>query len=294
MRKLPLFRTTAAIRLLSAAALLGHALAADLPSRKSAPVAPAAAPSWTGFYAGVDGGFVWDSSPATVIAAGEGLSPTGVNKWTAYPYYLPGVAVMNASGFAGGGHIGWNYQISRIVLGAEADAEVFAGNSGHTSTFVTPGGLNPSVAQIGRAMPWAGSVRGRIGLLVTPSLLVYGTGGAAFGAANVNEYAYGSALAAAYAPGSTGRIYGGWAYGGGVEWAFLNNWSAKVEYLHADLGTHAASFPGFVYGTVPSFPVPQQFLAEVPMRANVIKLGVSYHFTGLLTGNPATDFGLGF
>ncbi len=270
------------------------AFAADLPSRKATPPAPAATPaSWTGFYAGVDGGFVWDSSPATVIAAGEGLSQTGVQQWMAYPYYIPGAAVMNASGFAGGGHVGWNYQFvgfSRLVAGFETDALVFAGNGGHTSTFVTPGGLNPSVAQIGRAMPWAGSARARVGFLITPALLVYGTGGAAFGAANVNEYAYGSALAASYLPGQAGRIYGGWAFGGGVEWAFLPNWSLRAEYLHADLGTHAASFPGFVYGTVPSFPVPQQFLAEIPLRANVVKLGVSFHFNGLLTGNPATDF----
>jgi outer membrane immunogenic protein len=207
---------------------------------------------------------------------------------------MPGTAVMNASGFAGGGHIGWNYQFSgfnRIVAGVETDALVFVGNGGHTSTFVTPG-LNPSIAQIGRAMPWAGSTRARIGFLLTPALLVYGTGGIAYGAANVNEYAYGSALAASYTPGGTGKIFGGLAYGGGVEWAFLSNWSARVEFLHADLGTHTASFPGFAYGTVPQFPVPQQFLAEVPMRANVVKLGVSYHFNGLLTGNPTTDFGL--
>ena len=275
--------------------LFAHsAFAADLPSRKAPAPAPATTTaSWTGFYAGVDGGFAWDNSAATVLAAGEGLSQTGVQQWTPYPYYIPGVAIMNASGFAAGGHVGWNYQFagfSRLVAGLETDALVFAGNGGHTSTFVTPGGLNPSIAQLGRAMPWAGSARARIGFLITPTLLVYGTGGAAYGAANVNEYAYGSALAATYAPGAAGRIYGGWAAGGGLEWAFLPNWSARVEYLHADLGTHAASFLGFAYGTVPAFPVPQQFLAEVPMRANVVKLGVSYHFNGLLTGDPAKDF----
>jgi outer membrane immunogenic protein len=281
------------LALATLAGMIGtSAVAADLPSKKSAPTAPVTtAFNWTGFYAGVDGGAVFDSSPATVIAAGEGLQQTGVHSWAAYPYYLPGTAVMNASGFAGGGHVGWNYQFSnfsRIVAGIETDALVFAGNGGHTSTFVTPG-LNPSVAQIGRAMPWAGSARARIGFLITPTLLVYGTGGAAFGAANVNEYAYGSALAATQVPGAAGRIYGGWAWGGGVEWAFANNWTVRAEYLNANLGTHTASFPGFAYGTVPQFPVPQQFLAEVPMRANVVKLGVSFHFNGLLSGNPVTD-----
>ena len=283
----------------SAAAILGSllllpsAFAADLPSRKAPPPPPVSAVNWTGFYAGLDGGFVWDNSPATVVAAGEGLTQTGVQQWQAYPYYVPGVAVMNAAGFAAGGHVGWNYQLasfSSLVTGLETDALVFAGNGGHTSTFVTPGGLNASVAQIGRAMPWAGSTRARLGLLITPTLLVYGTGGVAYGAANVNEYAYGSALAATYAPGAQGRIYGGWAAGAGLEWALAQNWSIRAEYLHADLGTHAASFPGFAYGTVPSFPVPQQFLAYVPMRANTMKFGVSYHFNGLLTGDPTKDF----
>ena len=161
-----------------AAAILGSlllapsAFAADLPSRKAPPPPPVPAVSWTGFYAGLDGGFVWDNSPATVVAAGEGLTQTGVQQWQAYPYYVPGVAVMNAAGFAAGGHVGWNYQLasfSQLVTGLETDALVFAGNGGHTSTFVTPGGLNASVAQIGRAMPWAGSTRARLGLLITPT-----------------------------------------------------------------------------------------------------------------------------
>ena len=282
-----------AAAILGSLLLLPSAFAADLPSRKAPPPPPVPAVNWTGFYAGLDGGFVWDNSSATVLAAGEGLTQTGVQQWQAYPYYVPGIAVMNASGFAAGGHVGWNYQLasfSSLVTGLETDALVFAGNGGHTSTFVTPGGLNASVAQIGRAMPWAGSTRVRLGLLITPTLLVYATGGVAYGAANVNEYAYGSALVATYAPGAQGRIYGGWAAGAGLEWALAQNWSIRAEYLHADLRTHAASFPGFAYGTVPSFPVPQQFLAYVPMRANTLKFGVSYHFNGLLTGDPTKDF----
>jgi len=273
--------------------LLAHStFAADLPSRKASPPAPAAAVSWTGFYAGVNGGFAWDNSTATVLAAGQGLSQVGVEQWQAYPFLAPGVASLNSSGFIGGGHIGWNYQLaslSRIVIGIETDGALLAAHNG-TYTFVAPGGLNPSIAQIGRAFAWAGSARGRLGFLLTPTLMVYATGGAGFGQANVNEYAYGDAFAATYAPGTQGRVYGGVAFGGGVEWAFLPDWSLRAEYLHFDLGTHTASFPGFVYGSVPAFPVPQQFLATAPLRQDAVKLGVSYHFNGLLTGDPAKDF----
>ena len=267
------------------------AFAADLPSRKAPAPASATTGSWTGFYAGVDGGFTWDNSAATVLAAGQGLNQIGVQQWQAYPFFAPGVASLNSSGFIGGGHVGWAYQLAslnRIVLGVETDGALLAAHNG-TYTFIAPGGLNPSIAQIGRAFAWAGSARGRLGLLLTPSLMVYGTGGVSLGQANVNEVAYGNALAATYAPGVQGRIYGGVVFGGGVEWAFLPNWSLRAEYLHFDLGTHTASIPGFAYGSVPAFPVPQQFLATVPLRQDAVKIGVSYHFNGLLTGDPAKD-----
>ena len=277
----------------AALAVAFPAFAADLPSRKAAPVAPPApAVSWTGFYAGLDAGYTWSSTAATVIAAGQGLNQVGVQQWAPYPFLTPGVASLNSSGFLGGGHIGWNYQLhsfSRIVAGGELDAATLAINE-QTSTFITPGGLNTSIAEIGRAFNWAGSARGRIGFLLTPSMLVYGTGGFGFGQANVGATSYGSALAATYAPGTQGRIYGGVAFGGGVEWMFLPNWSLKAEYLHFDLGKHTASFAGFAYGSVPQFPVAQQFLATVPLRQDAVKIGVSYHFNAGVSGNPATDF----
>ena len=257
------------------------------PSRRPPPSpGPASMPASTPAMSG-------NSSPATVIAAGEGLQATGVQQWAPYPYYLTGSAVMNASGFAGGGHVGWNCppvaeplaprrrsRDGRAGLRRQRRPYLDLRHARRPQSFRRPDRPRHALGRLGAP---------RIGFLITPALLVYGTGGAAFGAANVNEYAYGSALAASYAPGAGGRIYGGWAYGGGLEWMFAPNWSAKVEYLHADLGTHTASFPGFVYGAVPQFPVPQQFLASVPMRANLVKLGVSFHFNGLLSGNPATD-----
>ena len=40
----------------------------------------------------------------------------------------------------------------------------------------------------------------------------------------------------------------GWTVGGGVEWAFWQNWSAKVEYDFYDFGTRDVSFTGTIFG----------------------------------------------
>jgi len=63
-------------------------------------------------------------------------------------------------------------------------------------------------------------VRGRAGYLITPTLLLYGTAG----------FAYGDVTAFQRSNTSTG-----WTAGGGAEWLFSPNWSAKVEYLYVDL-----------------------------------------------------------
>lgn len=265
-------------------------LAADLPSRKAAPapVAPQTSP-WTGFYAGIDAGYAWSTDPATVLAAGQGLTQTGVQAWTAYPYLTPGVAALNSSGFIGGGHLGFNYEpISNVIVGVEAEGGGLLGGQNNSYTFVSPGGLATSVAQIGRAWDWAGAGKGRVGYLVTKNLLVYGLGGFGFAHANIGGESYGSALAATYQPGVGGRVYTGAVYGGGLEFMFAPGWSARVEFERFDLGTHTVSFPGFVYGTNPAATiVPQQFLASVPLRANVVKAGVSWHF-GSAINDPIT------
>ena len=95
---------------------------------------------------------------------------------------------------------------------------------------------------------WYGTVRGRLGFLFTPTLLVYGTGGLAYG--GVNTTVNHNTLMVSFpltsqglAPGSASfsdtRV--GWTAGGGLEWMFMPNWSAKVEYLYTDLGTTSLS-----------------------------------------------------
>lgn len=262
------------------------AIASDLPSHKSAPSFVSTAPLWTGFYAGVNAGYTWMKSPVKVLAVGSGAVMGSEEQWTPYPFAAPGVAVLNSSGFLGGGQVGYNVQIGRFVIGAEGEFEGLLGGK-KTATFVSPGPIAPSVSvtQIGRAWDWAGAATARAGFLVMPTLLVYAKGGAGFGhaAANVLDY---STTALGYGAGVAGHVYGGWAYGGGVEWMLSPHLSLKVEYLHFDLGKHQASVQGLAYGA--PIAAATSYFVQTHLKQDVVKLGLNLHLNWL-TGDPSAD-----
>jgi outer membrane immunogenic protein len=183
-----------------ATALGTAAQAADLPVR-SAPPAPvvAAAPvfTWTGFYAGVNAGYGWNANDDDVVIPGVGT-----------------FEVDDEGGFAGGGQIGYNHQIGSFVLGAEADIQY--ADIGGDNDF--DGILN---GDDGDDESWFGTVRARAGVAFDRAL-VYATGGLAYGEVS-NGFS------------SSDDVSVGWTIGGGVEYAFTPNLTAKVEGLYVNL-----------------------------------------------------------
>ena len=87
-------------------------------------------------------------------------------------------------------------------------------------------------------LDWFGTVRGRLGVLATPNILFYGTGGAAYGLVKNSATITVAGLSAV---ASSSDLRAGWTAGGGVEGALGGGWSAKVEYLYLDLGEHSAA-----------------------------------------------------
>ena len=179
-----------------ALALTGSAFAADLPHYKAPPPPPPPPPPlWTGFYVGLNAGYTWSNSQNTTIATWP--VPNSVNDPTgtltaAAAFSASGILPTSTSGFIGGGQIGYNWQFyNSFVAGVEADIQgVAASNSRGTAVGAAPfagtGFSSVGFLSATRSLDYLGTVRGRLGWLFTPTLLVYGTGGLAYGGVTAN------------------------------------------------------------------------------------------------------------
>jgi len=274
-------KKVAAISAIALAMGMGSALAADLPSRKAPVFIPPPPPPlvWTGFYAGLNIGGGWNANnpnnegsiyfDPNYAFGGTGFLPGGIPSTNLF--FLPnGNQTGSAGGVVGGGQVGYNYQFNpSIVIGAEADfqgSSIGGNGPGNTafypSPFLTPpvfATLNDVLIPVdpingGRlGVNWFGTVRGRAGWLFTPSLLVYGTAGFAYGGVS----SWGS-----------NNTSTGWTAGGGIEWMFAPRWSAKLEYLYIDLSNNNNNWGGFGWNWGYNF----------HPAINVVRAGVNYHF----------------
>jgi len=238
--------------LAGAAALFGtSAYAADLapvPMYKAPPPMIMAPQTWTGFYIGADVGGLWSRSDAS---------------WDPLP--SPAAFGANAtaggtggSSFVGGVHVGYNYQLTPSwVIGLEGDWSWTHADGSNTQLWTVPGTGAPfgggAATTLSSSLDWLASVRGRVGYLITPTLMAYGTGGAAWG--RVHDSATASDPASGYVASTSLSTTGdGFVVGGGLEWALTPHWSVRGEYLYYHLYTGesavaaAAGFPGFPSG----------------------------------------------
>jgi outer membrane immunogenic protein len=256
------------------------AQAADLPTRKEAP-APIFVPppfTWTGFYIGGNAGGIWSTggnASTTLYAAG-------------FPFLtanFPNANINNSnSGFIGGGQAGYNWQTGAFVFGVETDFDGSTLSRSRTivgPSFVEPiAGLNDFFTANGKiSLDWLGSTRGRIGFVATPDnrLLIYGTGGFAYGGGSGHLNIYDATNGWYWASSNSNATRTGWTVGGGVEYAFTNNWIIGAEYLYFNLGTkYINTFPN---GAVTSFFGPNVYTStKINLDASVVRARVSYKF----------------
>jgi len=178
---------------LCTALLGGPAFAADLLSRKAPPptyIAPAPVAAWTGFYVGLNAGGTFAGGANANTAAWDQLDTGATASGATFAASAAGRTPIKNDGFIGGGQVGYNFQFNNIyVAGVEADIQGLTGGAPATSTGV---GLGPTgiqavtTTQLTKSLDYIGTVRGRIGYLVTPTLLIYGAGGLAYGGANLS------------------------------------------------------------------------------------------------------------
>jgi outer membrane immunogenic protein len=83
---------------------------------------------------------------------------------------------------------------------------------------------------MGSSLDWLASARARLGYLVTPNVMAYATGGAAW--ARIDYAASSTDTVAYFANAALSRTATGYTAGGGLEWAMTDNWSVRAEYLY--------------------------------------------------------------
>jgi outer membrane immunogenic protein len=312
-------------------------------------------PMWTGFYVGLNAGYGWGATSnagtislplfdgvalqANALDPARQLAGTGlISGNTALAN--SGVASVNQGGFIGGGQIGYNYQWGpNIVAGLETDFQgatiqgsgSYAGASQDSISWKDPyiPGLSPcvtngctftrgglGVGQVNAGIDWMGTVRGRLGYLVTPTMLLYATGGLAYGGVHASATHAGvipASLTGAndaefpvpfpYSQfngnylfplvpggGNYSNTQVGWIGGAGVEWMFAPNWSLKVEGLYYDLGGgRIYSSPvallspltvnlGGINATAGQLMIANAPVTHVKFDGVIARAGINYHF----------------
>jgi outer membrane immunogenic protein len=217
---------------LLAVAVATPSFAADLPRpaykalRNPVYVAPF---SWTGFYVGINGGYGWGKSDWSSAATTGSAKPKG------------GLV---------GGTVGYNLQTGAYVWGLEGDIDyswIKGSDTAGTGVCAAPGCETKNT--------WLATARGRIGY-AWDRFLPFLTGGVAFGNIKMS-------------PNNTlseTKTNTGWTAGGGVEYAFMGEWSAKIEYLYVDLGKATCSAATCGIDT------------DVKFKSNLVRLGLNYRF----------------
>lgn len=234
----------------ASAVMIGTAQAADI-------IEPAAY-DWTGPYIGLQAGYAWGNNDVSPDV--EEISP-GINA-AAIVLSPPEDGDIDIDGFVGGAHLGYNFQADSLVFGLEGDIE-YADLSGDTDVFFDADDEEP-IGEAEQNIDWLGSLRLRLGYAMDRAL-IYATGGLAVGGVDVkvsidqagNE--------------SESETAWGWTVGGGLEYAFTDDLSARIEYRYTDLGNTDVSIDdlGFA-GDV-----------EFEHTFHAVRAGLSWHFDSL-------------
>ena len=257
----------------------GAAFAADLP-RRTAPPAFIAPPvfTWTGFYIGVNAGYAFGDQNSNRLTPNFGAALNA-----GFPAIGRG---RSNDGFTGGGQIGYNFQYgNNFLVGFETDINYLSNGGNRRSTgyflgapFAAGSTLVVNDSRSGDG--YLGTVRGRLGYTFDRTLL-YVTGGLAYGELGSQRngtatfFAPNGAQGATFTQGGGSDTRVGYALGAGLEYAFTQNWTAKVEYIYADLGGDKRRIYTDLTGANPNF----NFIASKQSSStNIVRVGLNYKF----------------
>jgi outer membrane immunogenic protein len=225
--------------------------------------------SWTGLHFGVNAGYGFSDSDTT-------FAPLSINANLAINVVgdTPTNQHTQNAGFLGGGQIGYDWQFGRVVAGIETDLD-WANISGTIAQTSAP---NAFTTTTDHDISSLGTVRARLGKLATDSLLVYATGGLAYGNTRLSVDQRQSGFVCLFslvcANGSASGVALGWVGGVGFEYAADQHFSFKGEALYVDLGSRSVNTNdtgGLAFGGFPF-----NYAAATDFNAIITRFGVNY------------------
>jgi outer membrane immunogenic protein len=267
---------------------VGSATAADLAVKAPPMVAPVVS-SWTGFYAGIglgarivdiDGLVNYGTNNGVPLGTGSASCPTPTPN-------CPGLS-FDSTAFRVSGYLGYNWQVGQQwLVGVEGDFG-WANNNKTTVGALYPGGAQVyfltgrSDDAFGVKADWDASLRARLGFLVTPSVLFYGTGGVAWQHLKATSTCGSliSCIPGAYGPQNITdqSARAGWTLGGGIEWMVAPQWIVRGEYRYADFGKSNYLDTRTCTGVCGAPFITQLASYSLDVKTQTVTFGVAYKF----------------
>ena len=219
---------------------------------------------WNGVYAGGHFGYGWGDADMSLTPLPDAETFYSLAPLTLSPY---------VKGALGGVQLGYNYHNKCTVIGVETDFSL--------SDLSGTERVAPIVRNNGSSVPdshlrdhqdtaWLGTVRLRLGYAPTANLLLYGTGGMAYGRVNYEAETEYRPYGAFHYPASFSKTKVGWTAGCGAEYALDKRWSMKLEYLYYNLGKESV-----VADPDPANP-PYQVGYDWHTSAHTVNVGLNY------------------
>jgi outer membrane immunogenic protein len=245
--------------------------------------------AWTGFYVGVNGGFAWGNS-SVAFAANDPAAQAGTCGGGAPKGQCITSVDFRRDGAVAGGQFGYNWQVnSQWLVGAEADYQ-WSNLDGSVSSSFRLGNVGATNMIASQTVDSFGTVRARAGVLLAPPLLLYGTGGFAFGQVHENlrvpavttnflsagGFSYACTIGTACFADSPSQTLLGWSAGAGAEYAITTNliFRAELLYVHLSAPTVTATATAVAAGTAPA----SIAAGFSPVYFAVMRAGLNYRF----------------
>jgi opacity protein-like surface antigen len=212
---------------------------------------PLAAYDWNGFHIGWYGGVSSGTMRSSLAILGEPVA------------FSP----QQLRGLVSGPTIGIDWQMGNLLIGAEMDGQL---TNQLTNVQLCPGSqCSAALFSFQEKLPWIATTRARVGLAAA-RFLVYGTGGLAV------QQIKSEARLALSGPGAAQNFTDtelGWVAGGGIEFAFLDHWTAKLEYLHVQTGSAT--------DLLPAAGLPHPLVGiSTRISEDIVRTGVAFRFGG--------------